>query len=86
MIFKTLFSYSTNKTVSPSTNSRYIQFLKFFSYLLTVVGEGGGEWREGEVGIGGRRRNRGKERAEMEIAVGVIADFLLLWESAGANI
>ena len=37
MIFKTFFSYSTNKIESPCTNSRYSQCLKSFSYLLTVV-------------------------------------------------
>ena len=39
MIFTTFFSYSTNKTLSPCTSSRYTQCLKSFSYLLTAVYE-----------------------------------------------
>ena len=36
-IYSILFSYSTDKTVSPCANSRYTQCLKCFSYLLTAV-------------------------------------------------
>ena len=37
MIFTTFFSYSTNKTESPCTNSKYSQCLNCFSYLLPAV-------------------------------------------------
>ena len=37
IIFTTFFSYSTNKTESPCTNSKYSQRLKSFSYLLTAM-------------------------------------------------
>ena len=38
IIYSIFFSYSTNKIKSPCANPRYTQWLKSFSYLLTVVG------------------------------------------------